>query len=181
MGRQIAVAATAADEGSLLDFLRASADIRVFRSAAPSVEQLWVEEFDPFGPEDTQYFIWNADYAWKPKYRQSDGGGWFYVENALQGPVIEFDRTDIEGLLANLAVGAYGRVYWYGSNRQKGFAAWYEGIVRWVRRTGHNLWPGGPFGVWALPDAWRLWQARGAPEAEPGAAPDGGRKAGRRR
>lgn len=161
MGRQIAVAGTAADEGAFLEYLRGTADIRIFRSAAPTVEQLWVDGFAPFGPEDTQYFIWNARYAWKPKYRWSDGGGWFYVENRHQGPVIEFDRTDIEGLLTkDLAVGAYGRIYWYGSNRQKGFAAWYEGIVRWVRRTGNNLWLGGPFGVWALPDAWRLWQAR---------------------
>jgi hypothetical protein len=67
MGRQIAIAATSADEESLLSFLHQSAEIRLFLPCAATIEALWVDRFAPFGRYHTQYFIWNKAYAWNPK------------------------------------------------------------------------------------------------------------------
>jgi hypothetical protein len=124
---------------------------------------LWVERFAPSDPYPTQYFIWNKAYAWKPKVgrTQEKGRTWAYVEDPYHGPVIEFGRTNIEGFLKlDLATVAYGRLYWAQYNRQKGFAQWFEAILRWIRRHGHNLRPKAASAVYCLPDAWRLWHER---------------------
>jgi hypothetical protein len=161
MGRQIRVAASLLDEDLFLGFLRESADIQLFRSFAPTQEELWVDQFAPFGPMEIQYFVWNKRYAWKPKYKRTQAGDASYIEDKLHGPVIEFCRTDMEGFLTkNLVVGTYGRVYWAQYNRQKGFLSWYDNITRWVRRTGENLCPGTPLGVYCLPGALALWNER---------------------
>jgi hypothetical protein len=168
MGQQIAIAATAADEESFLAFLRESAEIQLFLPWAATVEELWVDRLAPYGPYHTQYFIWNKAYAWKPKYGRANEdveghGGWRSVFDKLQGPVIEFSRTNVDQFLkADLATGQYGRVYWAKYNRQKGFKKWFEAILRWVRRNGVNLYPKSSCGVYCLPDALRLWQAREA-------------------
>lgn len=168
MGQQIAIAATAVDEESLLGFLRESAEIQLFLPCAPTVEEIWVDHFAPFGPYHTQYFIWNKAYAWKPRFGKINAdvkghGGWPYVLDPCHGPVIEFDRTNVDRFLKrDLATGQYGRIYWAKYNRQKGFAKWFEAILRWVRRNGENLYPELSYGVYCLPDALRLWQAREA-------------------
>jgi hypothetical protein len=168
MGQQIAVAATSVDEESLLAFLRESAYIQMFRPSAATVEDLWVDRFAPYDQYHTQYFIWNKAYAWKPEFgwvnEDVEGhGGWRFVSNRLRGPVIEFDRTNVDRFLnTDLATVQYGRIYWAKYNRQKGFVKWFEAILRWVRRTGTNLHPKSSYGFYCLPDALRLWQSREA-------------------
>ena len=168
MGQQIAIAATAVDEDSLLAFLRESADIQLFLPSAATVEELWVDRLASYDPYHTQYFIWNKAYAWKPKFGRVNEdvegqGGWPFVDNNLQGPVIEFDRTNVDRFLkTDLATCQFGRLYWAKYNRQKGFVKWFEAILRWVRRNATNLNPKSPLGIYCLPDALRLWQSREA-------------------
>ena len=167
MGQQIQIAATATDEESFVAFLRESADIQLFLPSAPSVEELWVDRFAPFGPYHMQYWIWNKAYAWTPTYGHVNEdvkghGGWPFVANRWQGPVIEFSRTDVKRFPnSDLAIG-HGRIYWAKYNRQKGFQKWFDAILRWVRRTGKNLFPKSSHAVYCLPDAWGLWQPREA-------------------
>jgi hypothetical protein len=168
MGQQIAIAATAVDEESLLAFLRESADIKLFLPSAATVDDLWVDRFAAYDPYHTQYFIWNKAYAWKPEFgrvnKDVEGhGGWRFVCNRLQGPVIQFNRTNMDGFLkTDLATSQYGRIYWAKYNRQKGFAKWFEAILRWVRRNATNLHPKSSYGIYCLPDALRLRQSREA-------------------
>jgi hypothetical protein len=168
MGQQIAIAATSADEDSFLGFLRETAEIQLFLPCAATVEELWVNGFAPFSPYHSQYFIWNKSYAWKPKFGQvnedvSGQGGWPFISNPCNGPVIEFSRTDINRFLKkDLATGQHGRIYWAKYNRQKGFAKWFDSILHWVRRNGENLYSKSSYGLYCLPDAWHLWQARDA-------------------
>lgn len=151
----------------LLHFLRDSGDIEILASFAPSIEDLHVDQFAPYGPDASQYKIWNKKYAWTPKYGRvhpevEGNGGWFFVENSDQGPVLKISRTNIEGFLEkDLATHQYGGIWWGKYNRQQGFMKWFDALVRWVRKNGQNLCPDLPFAVYCLPDAWKLWQSRG--------------------
>lgn len=163
MGRAIAVAASNVDEALFLAFVRETADIKIFRSFAPTTDELWVNDFAPFGPNEDRYFLWNTRYAWKPKYRRTEPPTYAYIEAKDHGPVLSFRRTDMKAFLEkDLAVGAFGGLYWGQYNRQKGFLKWYEAIVRWVRQTGENLCPGSASAVYCLPDALRLRQTSAA-------------------
>ena len=184
MGRQIAIFASEQDEQDLLTYLRETTSIQLFVRAADSETELWSETFAPYSFASSQYFIWNKAYAWRPPVKRdtpvSEGGsGKWYVELPGHGPVIEFDRTDMERFLeAGPEPGCFwnGRIYWAQSNRQKGFAKWFDGIMRWVRRNGRNISPW-PTGAWyCLPDAYRLWEKVGRVGSEPSAADFGGVK-----
>jgi hypothetical protein len=156
MGRQIALIATPHDERNLLDFIRSSAPIRIFRTVAHTQAELWVEKFDPSGPYAWQYRIWNTDFPWTPTYGQVNAdvpghGGWFFVRNFSVGPVIEYSR-------ANTTRQQPGRLYWakafsateplqYDTVK---FANWYEQIVKWVRKNGKK---DGNQGAYVLPNA----------------------------
>lgn len=166
MGRHIAVAASALDEDLFLAFLRETAEIQLFRYFASNQEELWVDRFAPFGPNDDTYFIWNKSYAWKPKFKSTETGDQVYIENNTHGPVLKFRRTHLSSFLTkDLDVGAHGGIYWAKYNRQKGFLAWFDSIVRWLRRRGHNLCPRSSSAVYCLPDAFRLWRERIEPLA----------------
>ena len=45
MGRQIAIAATRADEKTFLEFARSTAAIRIAETFALTADELWVEDF----------------------------------------------------------------------------------------------------------------------------------------
>jgi hypothetical protein len=166
MGRHIRFAASTPDEKMLLQFLRESTDIQIFASFAPSIEELQVDQFASYGPGAMQYSIWNKKYAWKPKYGRvrpevKGKGGWYFIENADQGPVLKVSRTNVERFLEkDLATHQYGGIWWGRYNRQQGFLKWFEAIVRWVRNNGQNLRRDLPFAIYCLPDAWQLWQGR---------------------
>ena len=111
MGRQVAVAMRHEDEGQFLAFLRASGEIRIFRSAAPTVAELELS-----GPDLGawhQYFIWPTQFEWRPEFKQVPEGapvverrGWFYLSNTSTAPVLEYDRHGFD------KSSAQGRLYW---------------------------------------------------------------------
>ena len=68
MGRQTYVALTDDDERAFLDFLRASSDIRLLRSAAPTAAEAWVHAFELRERGHWQYYIWNTAFPWTPVF-----------------------------------------------------------------------------------------------------------------
>src|SRR5687768_12605905 len=100
MGRQTPLVATLEDEHALLDFLRSTADIRIFESSAASVESLEVSGFATSLPHHFQYFIWNTAFGWVPEFGTVDSPrapaasrGRVYISNISAAPVIEYDRA----------------------------------------------------------------------------------------
>ncbi len=165
MGQQIQVAATSVDEEKFLTFLRESADVQLLVPCAPSVEQLWVDDFAPYGPYRTQYWVWNKAYPWTPKYgyvnQDVEGhGGWPYISNNLDGPLIEFSRTNLKHFPQSDMAFGHGRIYWSKLDHQTGFEKWFGNILRWIRRTGTNIFPNSRNAVYCLPDALELWRTR---------------------
>jgi hypothetical protein len=161
MGRQIAIIASEVDERMLLAYLRETAEVWLFARTAPSEAELWMDAFPPFNPIQSQFYIWNTAYAWRPRITKH--GGWCSVDLPGHGPVIEFQRTDIRAVLEsapNPSWIGHGRIYWAQYNRQKGFLRWYDGLTRWVRRHGHNVSPVRTSAWYCLPDAYKLWQER---------------------
>jgi hypothetical protein len=139
-----------------------------------TADALWLDDFPPFDPAQPryQYFIWNKEFDWSPELvnRTPQGGG--LIDDIWAGPVIEFVRTvSMDQFVVDRgACLGRGRIYWAQENRHAGFAAWYELVARWVRRTGANLSSRGP-ACYCLPDALRLWQARQTRPTGPGDAP----------
>jgi len=166
MGRQVAVIASPVDEQSFLSWLRTTAPIQLFSGVASTKSGLRTETFAPFCDSSTQYFIWNEEYAWRPKILRGDparnnGQPWCRIDLPDHGPVLEFDRTDMQAFLrkgCEQGLHVPGRLYWGQYNRQKGFMKWYESIVRWVRKNGVNVSPCSSWAWYCLPDAYRLWQ-----------------------
>jgi hypothetical protein len=160
MGRQIAIAATAEDERALLEFLRSTAEIALIETFAPTPEALWIDGFSPELNGHWSYLIWNRSFPWEPVYGEVGPQahdptqvGWFYVRNRSTGPLLEFGRSDVPGR-------RYGRLYWCKSSAAppdydvQAFSAWYDAVVKWVRRTGRRREPKEPFSPYFLPDAW---------------------------
>src|SRR5688500_4924358 len=63
MGCQIAIAMIGEAEQRLLQFLRETADIRLFAAFAPTVESLEVQSFATEYRGHTQYYAWNTAFA----------------------------------------------------------------------------------------------------------------------
>jgi len=146
MGRQIAVAMLPGDETEFLAFLHASGPVRIFRSSAPSLSQH--EVLGPNLEDGNQFFIWPTAFDWEPEFKQVrqdapvlQRRGWFYLSNSSTGPVLEYDRHRFE------APPEHGRLYWAklfaapsGRNYDlPAFEAWYESVLRWVRKRGRRL------------------------------------------
>ena len=134
MGRQIALIASETDEQAFLTYLRQTSSIQLFRSSAASEAELWVDSFPPYNPLETQYFIWNTAYTWRPHIIEGEAGV-CHIDLPTHGPVIEFQRTNMGAFLKSGPSdtwNAKGRIYWAQYNRQKGFLKWYEAIVRWM-------------------------------------------------
>ena len=157
MGRQIAIAASAADEEAFLKWLSESTDIQLLRSHVPSEQDLWVDHFLPFKAED-HYYLWNKKYAWNPNVCTTDDGAEFYVQNTDQGPVLEFRRTNVDRFLAS-PLTATGRIYWGAYNKQKGFITWFDKVLRRIRKTGTPLKVYSST-VYCQPDLWQQLQTR---------------------
>ena len=164
MGKQTAVAMTDLDELEFLSFLRETADIQLLESFAPSKEELFVSQFSPIRQGHWAYDIWNKAFDWKIEYGQvrddvpkSRNPGWYYIGNTDSAPVIQYTRhnfNDASGL-------SYGRVYWskyFAAGPHeirydvKAFSAWYDKIVRWIRKNGKQK-EKGAYNAYFLPDA----------------------------
>lgn len=148
MGRQTQVAMTDADEREFLAFLRGMAQIQLFESSAPSPELMAVADLAPREQGHWQYFIWNRTFAWEPEYGRvaenafvPDRVGWAFLSNASIAPLLEYDRHDSTG-----PRGVTGRVYWGRQPSSLGslsydvraFARWFDQVVRWIRKHGHQ-------------------------------------------
>jgi hypothetical protein len=169
MGKQTAVAMTEVDELAFLQFLRDSADVRLLPSAAPSEPAMWIDTFGPHENGHRQFFIWNTAFAWTPEFEQTSSAvpaaqrGWYHILNRGTAPLVEYDRHDF----ANpRSLGGTGRIYWskYFAAPEglwydvELFDAWYQRIVRWIRKHGKRGEGRGerPF---YLPDAWETYGA----------------------
>jgi|SRR6187399_1967114 len=152
------------DEMEFLAFLKETAEIQLIESFAPTKEELFVTEFVSERQGHWTYDIWNKAFDWKIEYKQvrddvpqGRNPGWYYINNIGQAPVIEYRRhnfDDLSGL-------TYGRVYWSkyfaAGPREihydvKAFSAWYDKIVRWIRKNGKQK-EKGAYNTYFLPDA----------------------------
>jgi len=159
---------TEPDEREFLGFLRSIATIRIFESAAPTHDQMTVEEFAPPEEGHWQYFIWNTAFAWAPEYGQvshqaveSGRAGWSYLRNSSTAPVLEYDRHNFTS-----PRGVTGRIYWAKSFASPGalpydlnaFSKWFDQVVRWIRKNGRREDPGA-HERYFLPNAWQTYYA----------------------
>jgi len=166
MGRQIQVAMTEPDERVFLEFLRSTATIRIFESAAPTQGQMVVDGFGPREQGHWHYFIWNTAFAWSPEYGQvssqaTDSGraGWSYLRNSSTAPVLEYGRHHFTS-----PRGATGRVYWAKYFASPGalpydvdaFSGWFDEVARWIRKHGRRE-ARGAHERYFLPDAWQTY------------------------
>jgi len=166
MGRQTPLVATPEDEQLFLAFLRETADISIFQRTGPSIESLNVHAFSSEWAQHGQYFIWNRGFPWDPEYRRVDhpkadpaSKGNPYISNLGEAPVLEYDRALFQPRRS-------GRIYWskYFSAPDglpydvDAFSAWYDKVVRWVRRTGAKS-RFGSSDAYLLPDAFRQYGA----------------------
>ena len=166
-GRQIAVAFTEADEAVFLDYVCSIGDVQLLRNTAPTEPEIYLQKLpsrsSKFGV-DAQFTIWNKSFGtWKPEILPTTVGT-FYLKNVGQGPTLEYSRDPLRS-----SAQSRGRVYWHrtpdfsGSFTYKSiqycydaeqFDAWYEMIVKWIKKNGHKqVWPGG--NLYYMPDAWR--------------------------
>jgi len=154
MGRQIAIAMLPEDESQFVGFLRDSADVRIFRSSAPSPSQHEVLGAD-LG-EGSKFYIWPTAFEWEPEFKQfresvavARRQGWFYLSNTSAAPVLEYYRHGFDqGQVP-------GRLYWGKTFAAPSgldydpyaFEAWYERVVRWLRKSGrrHKADQSGPY------------------------------------
>jgi hypothetical protein len=145
MGRQVQVVMEDEDELEFLSFLRSSAEIRLYESAAPTPEGLLTESFQPRERGHWHYFIWNTGYPWAPELNRvsqaaSRRAGWYFHSNVHTAPVIQFCRHNFA------PSGVQGRIYWAKSFSAVGpleydavgFSKWFDQIVRWVRKHGRQ-------------------------------------------
>ena len=165
MGRQTTVALSEEDERAFLAFLRADADVRIFRHAASSRQLLTVSSFPPRGPRELSFLLWNTAFPWVPEYGQwpvdmegPELASKFHVANTAGAPLIEYSRH----ALSNPNPTVHGRVYWNtdfaiyqgAAYDTRALSRWYDHVVRWLRTNRVRVeitknW----FQYW-LPDAW---------------------------
>jgi len=142
MGRQLAVDISEAEEQAFLAFLRESADVQIIRTFASAPDALVIDRFDPRGPGNWTFYLWNKEFPWQPRLaRTSDDlpeaerRGLYYFSNTNVAPLLEYSRRVPGARLAD------GRIYWAkhfsAPNELKydveAFSAWYDRAARWLR------------------------------------------------
>ena len=162
MGRQLQLATTQPDEVELLRFISSLAPIRVFQSFAPSIDKLWVADWETREIPTAGFRIWPQTFGWLPEYAQTGGpkcppesAGQFYVSNVYTAPVLEFSRSFLEEQ-------RYGRIYWGRdfsapnglAYDAEAFARFTDSVWRWIRKTGRRLPGATAYSPYFLPDAW---------------------------
>ncbi len=135
------------DEIELLSFLRNTAEIQIFESFAPTIKELWVNEFNPSFVGHHTYGIWNKNFEWNPEYKKvgqqaydKNHIDWSYISNELSGPLLKFSRS-------NLLSDRPGRLYWARNFAapdglkydEKLFSKWVDTVWRWVRKNGTKI------------------------------------------
>jgi len=159
MGRQIQIATTQADEAMLLDFLRNTAEVRIFESFAPSTDELWVDNFSQELDSHRTYHIWNTKFPFGFEYGHTTdplADRQYFIENGSAAPIIEIDRS-------NVRQHEYGRVYWakYFSAPEglsydiDEFSQWFNSIVRRIKKNSAGQLKDS-LTTYFLPDAWHV-------------------------
>lgn len=166
MGRQTSIALSEDDEREFLAFLRAGADVKVLRWAAPSPELLFVQELPPRGTGEHHFRFWNTAFPWNmnlqrgPETAHPQLASQYYPRNNSGAPVLEYSREALDNPKAR----THGRIYWntdfaiytgpaYDTAE---FGRWYDKVVRWLRKSGKRVEiTRGWYQYW-LPGAWEL-------------------------
>lgn len=167
MGRQTSTALSEADEEAMLAFLRADADVQIYRWTAPSSDQLPVSVFPPREGDDQHFLLWNTAFPWQPEFgsrqaRESPGAEprpEFYVSNRFGSPLVEYTRHPLHDPRPVM----HGRLYWntdfatyHGPEYDhEAFRRWYDHIIRWIRKNGIRVRIAKGWSQYWLPDAWR--------------------------
>lgn len=147
-GRQIAVEMSEPAEELFLQFLRRTANIRIFVSPAPKPELLCLDHLPPRKSRETQLYLWNTNFPWTPDIAVASNGS-SIIRDIHRAPVIEYGRDP-------LTLGNYdshsGRIFWskgltpggsysfqhaaytYSYDAEQ-FAGWYSQVVRWIKKT----------------------------------------------
>lgn len=161
MGRQTAVVLSNKDEVDFLARLRELGPIRIFEDFAPTIAELWVDEFAPEYSGHISYSIWPTEFEWEPEYgvvtqdRTGRRNGWRFVDNRGDAPVLEYSRPRLSATLVRP-----GRLYWAGhfsapqglAYSSQRFSSWYDKVVAWIRKQGRK--PNKEKGIpYFLPDA----------------------------
>lgn len=169
MGRQIQVASTQIDRIELFRFIDSIAPIRVFKSSAASIEDLWIEDWHTTKPTTDKlpdwperFNIWPQDFEWSPVYGQTGSpdckpecAGQFYVLNLGQAPILEFTSSILEKNTS-------GRIYWARNfsapdgllYNENAFSKLTDKIWHWIRNSGKRLPNSQTHSPYFLPDAW---------------------------
>lgn len=163
MGRQIAVALEPEDEVELLAFLRASADIVIYRSWSPAPDS--VSSFVP-DLAASPFYVHNQAFPWRPEFelvqykdQVTEEPNHYYRLLSSHAPLLEYSRHSFAAKSPQVA----GRLYWqklFASRPDQlqydipKFDAWFSSIARWVRRSGRKVRHGSTE-PWCLPAAQR--------------------------
>jgi hypothetical protein len=162
MGRQLQLATTQSDEVELLRFIRSRAPIRVFQSFAPSIDKLWVDDWETREIPTASFGIWPQIFDWSPVFEKTGGPGCppertgqFYIADSHYAPVFEFSRSFLDEQ-------RFGRIYWsrdFAAPREltydaEAFARFTESVWRWIRKVGRRLPGATTYSPYFLPEAW---------------------------
>ena len=162
MGRQLQLATTRADEVEFLRYIHSISPMRVFRSFAPSVDELWIGDWETVEIPGGGFDIWPQMFTWSPEYAQTGGpvcpperAGLFYVSNTNAAPIFEFSRSFIDRR-------QFGRIYWAKNFSApngldydvEAFTKLTDSVWRWIRKTGKQQPEAGAYSPYFLPDAW---------------------------
>lgn len=164
MSRQTSVALSEEDEIEFLAFLRADADVRVLRSTAPTLEQIFVPQFLPRQSGEDRFHLWNAGFTWNPEFaqygpdRRDGAASHFYPKNTSGAPLVEYLREQFDDPEAIVR----GRIYWNTwhdiyrgpSYDVEAFERWFDRMVRWLRKRGRRVEMAKGWYQYWLPGAW---------------------------
>jgi hypothetical protein len=166
MGRQIAIAMEHEDEEAFLAFLRASADIAVYRSWSPYAAPVASFEVEPAA---SPFWVHNRAFKWEPvfervayKSKADDAFGSYFRLITHHAPLLEYSRHPIDAPSPQVG----GRLYWSKLLLSQpheviydlpAFDAWFTSVTKWVRARGKKVRHGATE-PWCLPAAQRRLQ-----------------------
>ncbi len=158
MGQQIAIALSLEDENLLLQCLRKSAEIEIYRSWSPTPSS--VQSFSS-DLEASPFYIHNKAFDWLPSFERVDyvdrhtrQAGVYYRLANPHGPLLEYSRHPIGAEAPQVA----GRLCWSRAFASApkydatAFGAWYSHVASWLRKHATKV-KHGATEPWCLPGA----------------------------
>ena len=160
MGRQIQICTTDSDDHLFDHYLRATFDCVLFKSSAPSFEQLEISSFSETNnsPHGAQILIWNREFPWIPQFGQTNTKDSFYILNKSNAPLIEFSKTVWTKQERN------GRIYWakyFTSGPIEydlvEFEKFYQTITKWFIKNASGKVKYAGINTYYLKEAWERY------------------------